>query len=417
MSKPSGEAVKAMRTLKSALHIPLILALIVLPMTVGSLSPLALAQTPAGDGGGAALSEQQLLQLVAPIALYPDPLVAQILAASTNPMEIVEAARWLKNNSNLKGEQLTQAIGSQSWDSSVKALAQVPSVLQNMNKNLSWTSALGDAYSHQSQDVMNAIQVLRGRAATAGTLKSTPQQKVSTQPAQAATVTTGGSQTTVVQPPAQTIIIEPANPQVVYVPAYNPTSVYGQPVPAYPGYSSADLMMTGLVSFGMGMMVGSLISGGGWGCNWHGGTVIYNHTTYIPPRNIYAPHGSNYWTRQNAYNNFQHNQQVTHRQQGISNYQQHRTEQNRQQAYNNYENRHGGNPDSRFAGRQNEGSGSGAGQRDYGSHARSNGYAPDRSGRGAFGGSGTPGEVSSWSQRGRQSLGGNSRFGGFGRRR
>src|SRR5262249_31953293 len=143
--------------------------------------------------------------------------VAQILAGSTYPTQVVEADRWLKQNPNLKGDQLAAEVDKQPWDPSIKGLTQFPSVLDNMNKNLSWTSALGDAYFNDQQAVMNAIQVMRKKAQDAGNLKSTSQQTVTTE--------------------KQTIIIEPANPQVVYVPTYSPAVVYGSPVPVYPGYS------------------------------------------------------------------------------------------------------------------------------------------------------------------------------------
>src|SRR6202030_3686206 len=123
----------------------------------------------------------QLQQLVAPIALYPDSLVAQILAASTFPEQVVEADRWLEAHPELKGDSLGQAIDPQSWDPSVKALTAFPSILGNMDKNLSWTSSLGDAYYNQQQDVMDAVQVMRQKAEEAGTLKTTPQQTVETQ--------------------------------------------------------------------------------------------------------------------------------------------------------------------------------------------------------------------------------------------
>jgi hypothetical protein len=153
---------------------------------------------------------EQLQQLVAPIALYPDSLVAQILAASTFPEQVVEADRWVQAHPDLKGDALGKAVDQQPWDPSVKALTAFPSVLGNMDKNLSWTSSLGDAYYNQQQDVMDAVQVMRQRAEQAGNLKTTPQQ----------TVTTQGS----------TISIEPANPDVVYVPAYDPWLVYGGPI-------------------------------------------------------------------------------------------------------------------------------------------------------------------------------------------
>src|SRR5215831_12381052 len=129
----------------------------------------------------ATLSPNELQQLVAPIALYPDGLVAQVLAASTYPTQIVEADRWMQTNKNLQGQDLAQAVDQQIWDPSIKALAEFPQVLDNMNKNLSWTSALGDAYVNHPKDVMSAIQVLRKEAQNAGNLKSTPQQTVSTE--------------------------------------------------------------------------------------------------------------------------------------------------------------------------------------------------------------------------------------------
>jgi len=158
----------------------------------------------------------QLDQLVAPIALYPDALVAQVLAAATFPDQVVEADRWVQANTNLSGTALAQAADQQSWDPSVKALVAFPSVLANMDKNLSWTSSLGDAYYNQQQDVMDAVQVMRQKAQSTGNLKTTQQQ----------TVTSQGS----------TIVIQPANPQVVYVPAYNPWAIYGYPVSPWPGW-------------------------------------------------------------------------------------------------------------------------------------------------------------------------------------
>src|ERR1700757_4057892 len=145
-------------------------------------------------------SPQELQQLVAPIALYPDALVAQILAASTYPTQIVEADRWMQSHSNLKGEQLAKEVDKQDWDQSVKALAQFPSVLENMNKNLSWTSSLGEAYVTQPQDVTDAVQALRQQAKKSGHLDSNDKERVATQ--------------------GNTIVIEPVNPEVVYVPAY-----------------------------------------------------------------------------------------------------------------------------------------------------------------------------------------------------
>src|SRR5271166_7188317 len=139
-----------------------------------------------GPAPGAA-SAEELQELVSPIALYPDVLVAQILAGSTYPTQVVEADRWMKQNPNLTGDQLANQVNQQAWDPSIKSLTQFPSVLQTMNDSLAWTSALGEAYYNQPADVMNAIQVLRNMAVNAGTLKSTAQQQVEVQPAPPAT--------------------------------------------------------------------------------------------------------------------------------------------------------------------------------------------------------------------------------------
>jgi hypothetical protein len=231
-------------------------------------------------------SQHDLEQLVAPIALYPDALVAQILAGSTYPTQIVEADRWLQQNKGLNGDQLAAAVDKEPWDPSVKALTQFPSVLDNMSQNLSWTSSLGDAYFNFQQDVMNAVQSMRAKAQAAGNLKSSSQQ----------TVTTQGS----------TIVIQPASPTVVYVPTYSPGVVYGAPVAPYPGYSGWDVAAASIISFGVGMAVGAAIRGpsygwgwGGWGCNWHGGSVTYNRNVYVSNSNTFV-NRSNYYNRNNV---------------------------------------------------------------------------------------------------------------------
>jgi hypothetical protein len=263
----------------------------------------------------------QLYQLVAPIALFPDNLVAQVLAGSTFPDQITAAWQWLQQNSSLKGQQLMQAVDQQPWDASVKGLTQFSDVLQQMASNLSWTSALGDAYFNIPQSVMNAVQVMRQRAYQAGNLKTGPQQNVSVQneapgaaapaPAQASS---GQSQVTVVQSPPQTIVIQPSQPDVVYVPTYNPTAVYGAPVAPYPGYSTGDMVATGLISFGVGMMVGAAMSGGccgwgynSWGCGWHNSSVTYNRNVYVSNSNTFV-NRNNYYNRNNVnYNNVNRN--------------------------------------------------------------------------------------------------------------
>ena len=214
----------------------------------------------------------ELESLVAPIALYPDALVAQILSAATFPDQVAIADYWLQENKNLTGSTLMQAVDKQAWDASVKALTQFPSVLENMAKNLSWTSSLGEAFHGQQAEVMTAIQTLRAKAKSAGNLKTTPQ-------------------VTVVQQSPQVIVIQPTNPQVVYVPTYNPAVVYGYPyvVPAYvyvPPPSGA-VVAAGIIGFGAGIAVGAMMSGGccGWGysswnCGWHGTAVVYHGGAY-----------------------------------------------------------------------------------------------------------------------------------------
>jgi hypothetical protein len=230
------------------------------------------SQAPAGSPGDAAApytqqSPEELQQLVAPIALYPDQLVGQILAASTFPEQVVEADRWIQANPGLKGAALGQAADQQPWDSSVKALTAFPAVLGNMDKNLSWTSSLGDAYYNQQQNVMDAVQAMRQRASQAGNLKSTPQQAVSDQDS--------------------TISIEPTSTDVVYVPAYDPWLVYGDPIDAWPGwYPYPGIWFGGpYLSFGVGFGIG-FFGGFGWGWNhwgfdWRNHAVLYNHSRYV----------------------------------------------------------------------------------------------------------------------------------------
>jgi len=209
----------------------------------------------------------ELQALVAPIALYPDALVAQILSASTFPDEVAIANYWVGQNKSLTGSALMQAVDAQSWDPSVKALTQFPSVLENMSKNLTWTSSLGEAFHNQQADVMTAIQTLRSQAKAAGNLKTTPQ-------------------VTVVQQSPQVIVIQPTNPQIVYVPQYNPTVIYGTPY-VVPGYTGWDVAAAGIIGFGAGIAVGAMMSGGccGWGysswnCGWHGTAVVYHGGGY-----------------------------------------------------------------------------------------------------------------------------------------
>jgi uncharacterized membrane protein YgcG len=227
----------------------------------------AAPQPPEDAAPVAQLSANELDQLTAPIALYPDALVAQILAAATYPTEIVEADRWMQQHSDLKGDALAQAVDQQSWDPSVKALAQFPSVLEMMDENLSWTSSLGDAYMNGQQNVLDAVQVMRQRAQQAGNLDSTQQEAVTTD--------------------GQTISIEPTDPQVVYVPEYDPWGVYGAPLAYYPGWVGVPgLYIDGPgIAFGLGVGIG-VFGGFGWGwhhwgTDWHGHDVMHNHDRYV----------------------------------------------------------------------------------------------------------------------------------------
>jgi hypothetical protein len=225
------------------------------------------ADQPAGAPAQATQrTPEQLQQLVAPIALYPDALVAQILAASTYTVEVVEADRWMQDHSQLQGDALAVEVDKQSWDPSVQALTEFPSVLADLDKNLAWTSSLGDAYLNQPQDLMAAVQAMRYDAEEAGNLESTGQQTVTAQ--------------------GQTITIEPADPSVVYVPQYDPWLVYGAPIAVWPGwYPYSGLYLDGPgMAFGIGIGLGHF-GGYRWGWHqwkpdWDHRRVMYNHNVY-----------------------------------------------------------------------------------------------------------------------------------------
>ncbi|WP_069261484.1 DUF3300 domain-containing protein [Paraburkholderia nodosa] len=237
------------------------------PLFVGPLGPTAaLAQNAAH------LSNQQLDSLTAPIALYPDALLAQVLMAATFPQDVSAAAAWTKSNPNLKGDDAVKAVASQPWDPSVQSLVAFPQVLETMASKPDWVQQIGKAFLAQPNDVMDSVQRLRVQAQKAGNLKSNEQQKVVVQPASSTSTT-------------QTIVIEPANPQVVYVPTYNPTVVFGVwPYPAYPpvymppppGYAIASGFVGGL-AFGAGIAVANSLWGG---FNWNNHDVNINVNRY-----------------------------------------------------------------------------------------------------------------------------------------
>ena len=227
--------------------------------------PVAGQQVPQENTPAPAETPEQLQQLVAPIALYPDSLVAQILAAATYPTQVVQANRWMQQHPQLQGEQFAGAVDQQSWDPSVKALTAFPSVLANLDTNLSWTEALGDAYFNQQQDVLDAVQVMRQRARDAGNLQSGPQERVINQ--------------------GTTIVIEPAYSDVCYVPYYDPWIVYGAPLAVYPGYFYNGWYGPPFVSFGPAISL-AFFGGFGWGWpswgfNWRNRVVVFNHNPYI----------------------------------------------------------------------------------------------------------------------------------------
>jgi hypothetical protein len=233
--------------------------------------------SPADQPQPSQLTAQQLQELVAPIALYPDALVAQILASSAYPTQIVEAERFIQQNPDLKGKDLADAVDKQDWDPSVKALTQFPSVLANMDKDLSWTSELGDANVNQQADVMNAIQYMRHQAQKAGHLQTTQQQTVTDQ--------------------GDDIDIAPANPEVVYVPEYDPGLIYGYPVALWPGFYPWWGVGGPFISFGVGFGIGPFLGfGWGWG---HWGFDWYNHGL-IWGGHPYAFHSHAFYDR-NAY--------------------------------------------------------------------------------------------------------------------
>jgi len=220
-------------------------------------------------------SPEQLRDLVAPIALYPDALVAQILTAAEYPDQIAEAERFIEANPQLTGEALAAEVDRQDWDPSVKALTQFSSVLANMAKNLAWTSALGDAYLNHPSEVMDAIQDLRRRAKKAGTLKSNSQIKVKTE--------------------GDTIVIEPANPEVVYVPVYDPAVVFGYPVELWPGFVPWWSPGVG-ISFSVGFAVGPFVSFAwgwpAWAFDWRRRVVLFARAPYVVGRPVFYHRGT-----------------------------------------------------------------------------------------------------------------------------
>jgi hypothetical protein len=238
--------------------------------------PPTAAATPAKSG---TFLPEELEQMVAPIALYPDPLLAQVLMSSTYPLEIVEAARWRKANPSVTGDAVAAALESQDWDPSVKSIATFPDVLAMMDEKLDWTQKLGDAFLAQQAEVMAAVQKLRAKANAEGTLMSSKEQIVTVEPAPAA-APAPAVEAAAAAPATQTttiIKIEPADPEIVYVPTYNPTIVYGAwPYPAYPPYYYYPPMYPPGAAF-FSFTAGVIIGGAFWGnCNWGSSDIDIN---------------------------------------------------------------------------------------------------------------------------------------------
>jgi hypothetical protein len=228
-------------------------------------------QNAAAQGQAAGtIPNDQLDSLVAPIALYPDPLLAQVLAASTYPLELVQLQQWLAKHPDLKGQALTDAVQKEDWDPSVQAMSAFPDLVKQLVEGIKWTTDLGNAFLAQQSDVMDAVQRMRKKAMDAGNLKSTEQQRVETKVVETKTV----------------VVIQQANPQIVYVPSYNPVVVYGPPVYPYPPiyYPPPSYYAAGVaIAFGVGLAMGSYYRGGwgyypGWG---HSNVNININNNYV----------------------------------------------------------------------------------------------------------------------------------------
>src|SRR5262245_33318475 len=254
-------------------------------------------QASAAEGQAQKIPNDQLDSLVAPIALYPDPLLAQALAASTYPLELIQLKQWLDKHKDLKDKALADAVAKQPWDASVQAMAALPDAVKQLTEDIGWTTDLGNAFLAQQSDVMDAVQRMRAKAKDTGNLKSNEQMKVETKVVENKSV----------------VVIEQSNPQVVYVPSYNPTVVYGAPAYPYPpitypppGYYAAGMA----ISFGVGMAMGAAWGGGwGWGASWGG-----NNDITINNNNSFVNNSNRQTNRQNVSgnrtgNSWQHNPQ------------------------------------------------------------------------------------------------------------
>jgi hypothetical protein len=251
--------------------IALLCALLLLPGDFGAYAQSPSQEAAPPEPAAPMIPNDQLDSLVAPIALYPDPLLAQVLVASTYPLEIIQLQQWLPQHKDLKDKALATAVEKEDWDPSIQAMAALPDVVKQLAENIKWTTDLGNAFLAQQNDVMDAVQRMRMKAKDAGNLKSTEQQKVETKTVESKTV----------------VVIQQAQPEIVYLPSYNPVVVYGPPVYPYPPivYPPVGAYIAGAaISFGVGIAIGAAW-GGGWGYNsgWGGNNniTINNNNSFI----------------------------------------------------------------------------------------------------------------------------------------
>ena len=260
-------------------------------LLIGSQGALGQTDQPASETApdttpaAPKIPDSQLDSLVSPIALYPDPLVSQILVASTYPLELIQLQQWMQRNSSLKGHSLANAVQQQPWDPSIQSMVAFPDVVNRLAGNIQWTTDLGNAFLAQQADVMNAVQRMRQKALDSGNLKTCSQQIVQTQD---------------LDNGQQVIVIQQANPQVVYVPSYDPTVVFGAPAYPYPPFYYPGYIAGSALSFGIGVALGSTW-GGSWGynCGWSHGNVNVNYNNNY---NRIAANNGNSFSRNN-YNN------------------------------------------------------------------------------------------------------------------
>jgi uncharacterized membrane protein YgcG len=259
---------------------------------IAQVEPAQLPSTPptTSEAEAPKIPNDQLDSLVAPIALFPDPLLAQTLAASTYPLEVIQLKQWMDKNKNLRGKALTDAVAKQPWDPSIQSMAAVPDMVERLASNIQWTTDLGNAFLGQQQDVMDAVQRMRTKAQSKGTLKSSKEQVV---------------QSKTVENNKEVIVIQQADPQTVYVPSYDPEVVYGPPAYPYYPYSYPGYYPGMGLAWGTGILIGAGIANDWWGdCNWGGGDININNNNNFN-RNEFNRNRVDH--RSNASNKWQHN--------------------------------------------------------------------------------------------------------------